>query len=651
MADPILDKVVQDLADARAKHPEEFSKLSPGDLDAYIKEETQGKYGLHDLTDVSPRNLGRSAFEGLTFNFGDELTGLFGGNENEMRLRDALFKKAHPWVDAAANIVGSAPLLAVPGLGEGAEGESIGAALKAGAKAGALSGALYGAGSGENGAQRFVRGATGATAGGLLGAAIPGAIAGVKAAMNPARVASRRLVNAIEASGGVQKLLDELNLARGTGRGDLTMLADLSPQLAREADFAANNSDAALVDAAGKIRGRQRDQAERLLNDVRDKLGGDPVALKRQQELDDATRDWARQAYGALEQQAPTIDASSIASRLTKPGVADAYTHARLAGDITAGSPLDAMIGKLMAANPGVDESTLRSAASAGILGPAAEQASSARSVTFGDLQQLKRILDDRVTKAYRDGNGELAKSYKTIRDEVKGVLVDAVPDYAKVDAQYAAKKELHKAIDRGIEAWDEEDTRQLSDQIKQMTSDELREFRLAMASELIARLRSAKTNQNMAQRLLHGGAALEDKLRIVFGSPEMFDDFMQRLGVEGNTFGRVRGAIGGSETVRRLASAGFDPAEILGSAVAGGPAAVKAKLLASALKSVNAAKVRNTATIAGQHLFTQGGDAIESLLQSLTHPSPLLSQAQTRAALPLTSLFPTLFSMGSKGP
>lgn len=643
MADPILERIVRDLAEARAAHPEEFSKLSKDDLNAFIQEESRGRYGLHDLTDVNLRNLGRSLFQGLSFNFGDELTGLLGGDKEEMRLRDELFRQAHPLADATSGIIGSLPLLAVPGLGEAGEGAEIGAALKAGAKSGALAGALYGAGSGENGAERFVRSATGGLAGGVLGAAIPGALAAGKAAFNPARAATRRLLASVQSSGGIQKLLDELNVVRAAGRGSEVMTTDLSPRMAREGDFAANNSDEALVDAAQKIRGRGRDQASRLLNDVRDVVG-DPIASERQDALARDRIAFGEDAYGRLADQAGDIDIGDLAARLSQPTIKRAYEHARLADNLLAKSPIDAQLQRLMAANPGVDRAALENAARQGLLGDfVKQQAASPRAVSFNDLQQLKRALDGKAGEAYRAGNKPLAESYKTIRDEVKAALTTAVPDYAKVDAQYAAKKELEETIDRGLDAWDEEDSRKLASDIAEMTPDQLREFRLAMASGLIARLRSASTNRDMAARLLHGGAALEDKLRIVFGSPEVFDGFMKKLHVEGEIFGRVKGAIAGSETARRLSAAGFDPTEILQSAVAG-PAAVKAKLLSSLFRALRSSQTHNTARLEGEKLFTQGADAVEQVLQQLAHPQNLLSRAQTRSAIPLTSVLDALF-------
>lgn len=651
--DPIFIKAIRDLVTAQNNAQSAKSVISPQDQDAFMREETGGKYGLGDAqkylstinSDVGFRNVGRSFTQGVLMNYGDEILGKLpaalgggAGNEEDMRLRDQLFKQAHPAISATANIAGGVAPFLVPGVGEveaGAKAAGLGATMARGALTGAVVGGISGSGEGEDAASRLAKGGVGAAGGAILGGTLPALVAGVKS-FSPVNRALSRLSDAVAKSGGTAGVQQAAADATAAGRGGQFMLADASDHLRQAADFAANNSDDALVSMAQKIKARQADASDRLLGDVQQGFGGDPNAAEAQDALQTSRKAFANgpNGYGGIREADPPIDISDIQPYLSKPGVRSAWNLAKQAGDIKAGDPLDGLFQRLSASNPGLTRDAVQSAAESGVLGTdAAAAAQAQRPVTFDDLHGFKQILDDKVENAFRQGNGNLGEAYKTVRDGVISALVKSVPDVAGVDAEYARRMSLERALQAGQDAWDQVDTRGLSKQLAAMTPDQVTQFRTGLASQMVTKLRSAATNRNQAQQLIDMSPALEDKVRAAFGDQATFDKFMTNVQQEAN-LGKLKTVIGGSATARRLQSAGFDPAEIGLTAAMHGPAGMVAAVKAGAAKVMRGAVTRGTASQLSPMLTAQGSAAIDAVLARLQQGGPIVGRFG-RAALP----------------
>jgi hypothetical protein len=402
--DPILSKAARALVAAQQRAQKAGVPIAPEDLDAFVREETKGRYGLPDAqklissidTGINPRNLLRSAVQGATMNWGDEILGkipsVLGGGpgaEEDMRLRGEMFKNANPKTDFTAGLLGSiAPTLLAPE----AEAMSLGAAAGRGAATGAVVGGLSGAGAGEDAHSREVGGAVGGIGGAALGAIVPSLVGGMKYAFSPAARASARMGHAIEQSGGADAVRATVAGMDAAGRGGDVMLGDASAHLRQLTDFAANNSDDVLVPLAKQTAARQRNSAGRLLDDVRQNLaGGDADATLRGEQLKSAKDIWAAgpDGYGGVREANPPVNTAAVQPFLKVPAVMDAWKSARLAGDIKASDPLDNMFNTLVDGK---------------------------RPVTFADMQSFRKILSDKVSAAFSNGQGELANSYKNAR-------------------------------------------------------------------------------------------------------------------------------------------------------------------------------------------------------------------------------------------
>jgi hypothetical protein len=597
--DDILFKAIRELKRELARVPDATRE----EKEEFIRAKTEGKYGYGDAikilakidTDVSPRNVGRSLAQGAAMEWADELVGAFGGSKEEMRLRDELFKKAHPVVDGASRFAGGAATgLLIPG----GTAATVARAAGRGALIGAGAGAASGAGAAEEG-ERGAGAVTGAAVGGAMGGALPFLVGGV-GSLSPRIRAERRVNHAINKSGGKEGVSKELARHVSAGRGDEVMLGDLSDRLRLEADFAANNSDDVFASLAKTTRERQGDMSDRLVQDVKELGRGDANHIARGEAMTEKTRQWAREAFGELRERGADIKGQPVGMGQT------AVPH------------LGAVLQQPVVRNAWQD------AQKVGLIGDMPDLAK----VSLEKLQNVKFDLDDAVTTAFRQGRGNLASRLAEARDELVRVMEVNVPGYKATNAEYGKRMRVVRALEDGAKAWMTNDSRKLASQVKKLSVEELETFRYGMASQLLEQLRSAQTNRDVAAQLMQGGKTLQAKLQVVFGSKQKFDEFMQRVASEAD-LGKMKGAVGNSATARRTAAAGFDPAELGINAATGGASNAVTQMGA---KLARGAMSRRTAAAEGPMLQTKGAPAIESLLQSWQTRDPLLHRMFTNA-------------------
>src|SRR6478609_5908498 len=137
-----------------------------------------------------------SAGDVLSFGFGDEISGLWGGTKDQRNRQKAL-SESNPYATAAGAVggglaMGAGGLRNAGGQISGSSGilsalpsanlpatASLGSKVLAGGLEGAAMGGAYGAGSGENAWDRLSGGVLGGIVGGGIGGAVPAVIQGV----------------------------------------------------------------------------------------------------------------------------------------------------------------------------------------------------------------------------------------------------------------------------------------------------------------------------------------------------------------------------------------------------------------------------------------------------------------------------------------
>jgi hypothetical protein len=636
---PDLVKAARALVAARSKFPdlseEEANQIAQSfgqkadDVVAYIQK-------LQAPNDVSAPFM-----QGATANFADEISGL--GHKlhipgfpsmDEYRLKTELAKAQNPNASTAADLIGGIGSAVATG-GAVPEFQAGGRVASAAANAAAVGGgygALAGAGAGESGAERLHKAATEGVAGAVLGGGI-GAAAGRVAEHTSVGSALRRQLDAIDQSGGFQQIKKRLADFRAAGRSNEVVMADLSPELQNLSDFAAQNDSRTYNNARRILNDRQPDITERILGDVEDIVGKPlPDAEKLADQLKDEKYDWANTAYRNLRGMAGSPDPEAVQKLISLPTIDHMLDQAALADDIKGGGALEKLIQRLRAGSRAPED-----------LAAARQMANSGRRpVSFNDLHQLERALDGKTGVAYHKGNIPLADAYKDVRGQIRALLTATSPDYAKVTAEYAAKSQLQEMLTKGVDTWNKIGVRELTDDLSKLSPDESELFRYGLASKLVDTLRDSNTNRNIAKQIMDKGISMQEKLKVIFGTPEKFDSFMARVHAE-KSMGETRAAIGGSVTHKRDADAMFNPLPALAGA-AYGPHGVMSSLLHHVAGATGKTEQRVVASKVGENLFTQGADKVDALLRKLATPINLLGHRNAtsigQGAGILTSLF-----------
>jgi hypothetical protein len=549
-----------------------------------------------ELTDPNSgiRNVLRSASQGATANFSDELLGLLPswlgggpGAEEDMRQRNAAFQRDNPVASGVANVAGAgAGLLALP--------ELKAATLLGGITKGALMGAgmtsLAGAGAGTD-AQSRITNATDPRSlafGAMLGAFIPATIGGGKYVAGRFGGGSSRLATAIEQSGGPAAVKAKAIEFGQAGLGDVATLGDLSDPLRAASKYAVQNSEEAAMPRIRATQARNAATPQRFLDKLREmtpEFGADPNAPAAQSALDASTAQWANgpKGYGGLRTNNPRVANTVIAPRRGSPAFQQAMEtlnaarrlgvggralqHLQDAADAVAPPPLnptEAAFGSVL--KQPVVRMALQRAKTAGYIGETPEPGSVP---SFEKMMQLKLDVQDAADRAITAGGGksQLGFNLKEAANLIDQHLAEHVPDYANVRAEYHTRMGLSRAFDTGKELFQTGDSRQISDAIANMSPDELHNARLSMASEMVAKLRNPTQAQSFSRQLMNAAAegssesALQEKIQAMFGDRARFDAYMQFAKLN-HELGRMSGAYSGSDTYRNFMSGTTDPIE-----------------------------------------------------------------------------------------
>lgn len=608
-----LARIVSELR--RAQRLAAERQMPPFDeaaIEAYVRQESENRFGFKDVralldqidTRPSTRNLLRSAVQGATMDWGDEALGLVNPEAgDEMRLRGDMFREDEPILDMAAGMAGALPVAggvakALPRLGAMT---GIPAAMSMGAG----SGAVAGAGSAPPGERR-----AGAEAGGVFGALLGtgfGAAGSAYSALSPAEAARRRVAAAAQ--------LDAPEIAARVGAYEASGLspagraadpigADFGPALTQELDNAVTTSPAARVQAASIFGDRQSRRAGRLYGDLASETG-DVVAETEARNYGDDLKRWANEAYGSLREGNARIkftpdEAKDWEQLVKQPVVQDAWRRA---------------------------ENTVK-------IGDMAPRAVS----SFEALQTFKTQLDDAIEANFRKGAGQAAENLKTVRDKLVETMRQKVPGYKKIDAEYARRNGVLRAWEMGKDFWNSPDPRDmvrtLLPQLKRGGDPEqLEAFRRAVASEALAELQRAKTNQSIATQIENMSQAKRDRIKEAFKTPEQFQRYLRLVELEAQQEATNK-VLGNSMTAFRQNNARMDPVELAGGAATGGAGVA----IPAVTRLSSSARQRAVGTRVGELLMQPGIEFNRNMLASALKPDATRLMSSGSYASPIVA-------------
>lgn len=505
---------------------------------------------------------GKSALQGATFGFSDEIIG--GGRallENrpysetvgEERGQLKRFSDAHP--------VGAFATEAAGGLATGGAGIRFGmkmaqrmgakgALAKVGSSAltGASEGAAYGAGKAQGGLAPRTGGAiAGGVIGGVAGSALPAVVKGGQMARNAFRpiddIADERMLSMIENAGDTPSAAAARISARMGRDAKPAMLLDEfgspSVRMARGARAVSPKASDTIDEA---LRARRHGAEERILDDLLETTGG-----KRLNPADALETMAAQRAAEAQRMYGPLMErgvwSEKIKDLATRPSFRQAYGYARRLAEEEDGRvslpPLRALF----------DESGEQTTA-----------------LTLKDWHRIKLAMDDiiHVSKQAQPlkagGKGPTARHLMAeTRAKLIAAIDEQVPEYKGARDAFAGHSAMMRAFDEGSKLWSTPIS-QAQKMVREMGQSERDAFRKGALETVAERVESVGDGQDIARRIAR--STLDKKrLRLLFESDESFEKFTGLMRKEVEMHARSAGVGGNSQTVDKVS----DVATILG--------------------------------------------------------------------------------------
>lgn len=530
---------------------------------------------------------GRGAYQGLTFNFGDELRGLgeaggvkegewnnpiatargaynyFTGDKAAETAYDAAVKREreadklaaeqHPYAYHGAEIVGSLPTtLALPG-GSVARGATLANRVRQGATLGVEYGTLSGAGEGEDAASRLTGAGVGAVTGGIGGAAAPVAAEGVgyalKKTLGPAwnaivgtarggePEAARRVFSALEAdaadiAAGKAEGMTIQQWQAAKAAGEPVTLADLGgPRTQSLLRSSANTSPEGRGAFEKTFNDRFEGQADRVAQDVRNLVSGGANANKTADQLVAEYEKKRAPAYKAAfnHPKAQSMWDSDFEQMAQSPAVQSAIRMATVNGREEAAK---------LGMKPPVNPFKFNQDGTVTLTNPNFKP-----NLQFWDV--VKKNLDsgDRQSQQWAKVLRSKLDSYGTGYDRARGVAANF---FGERDALQAGRTLAGKNTD----------PQAIAQAMRKMSPEEKDLFREGYASDWANRVIGNMRDSRDITKAMFNSPNERKRAEIIFG-PQGLKHLENRMTLE-RVMDGARKALGNSTTARQLIEAGL---------------------------------------------------------------------------------------------
>ena len=500
--------------------------------------------------------FGQQMLQGTTFGFADEIAsgaramtgrGTFDENMAARQLAREDYVQNNPGRAMAAELAGTAPLLAVPFLGKGAMARTAGATglsqlaanaprtarFGAAAAGGAAGGALYGAGAADPG-ERAEGAAEGATIGAVTGPLFQGAvdlaaplarqIPGLRSPERPQQQADDILRRRMDQDNMTPEQLREA--AQRMDARPETIMELSGENVMRLGDQAALFPGDSARMARELAEMRRSGQADRVIADLESAFGTRSSVSEVVGPLQEKMRREAAPLYDRAYQAGGRIVDPEVLNMLRLPAFNQAYNRARRIATYE-GAELPPRLfdndGNLT-----VDALDLRT------------------------LDLIKRGLDDVLYTGRQPGSGIGATERGAIeraRGEFVSRLDELVPEYAQARAAWAGPAQTLESIDLGRQALRlrPED---IAEQVQSMSPSELGAYRFGALDELRFQVLNAADGRD-AYRIVFGSPVKRERLRTLVGEAEFeqLQTQMRREAAIRRTDDTIRG---GSQTAQR---------------------------------------------------------------------------------------------------
>lgn len=493
----------------------------------------------------------RSAAQGLTFSFADELeaalrSGSISGPDyerirNQLREQQKQFKYDYPFVSGSSEFGGAllTPAAGYKMLGEGPAaiqqaitGTTTMGKIGRGAGIGASTGTLTGIGAAEQDIAR--QAATSGIVGGVLGGFLPigvqystGIVKNILTASGigdqPA-AASKLIASALQkdkiSADEAQAILNEMDRI-GVPR---PVLADISKNLQDLAYSSYVIPSSQKAETARFLESRLIDQPSDIVKGLVDRagLGKNVNGYEYLTFLAENQQKAASAKYPKAYNVA--IDARDFRKYVDRPIFNEAYQEAQRR---------------------------------AGVYGqklPDLEQIRNAQFVPTNVLHQMKIGLD-RIVESETDKVTGKVSSYgrdvASVRKEFNDLIKAKNPDYAKANKEFADNERIKSSFELG-QTYQKLDYKEALDKLKKMNDSEKEAFRLGMMADVNARLENFKGG-DFARQIFKSDKQ-KSLMRYAFTDQAKYDEFVKYVDALAMQSKTAKGLMGGSQTGERLA-------------------------------------------------------------------------------------------------
>lgn len=543
-------------------------KPPPPDVDS-----TWGEYG---------KNLLRQAAQGITFNFGDEITAgarsVFGDETYDQALADERsrideFSKRNPWASTAANVGGALVGGGGAGLGLRAASKAGGALgrlatgatnavsanpIGAGGITGAASGALAGFGEGEGGLEnRLTSAGMGALVGGVGGTAAGAVISSLPAlkrvyqervAKDPDAIrasADKEVGKALERSG---KTPDEIKarLQEDRGLGVPSTLMNADDELAKTGEVVVAKGGKGAKALEDEVRGQRNGTQQRTFNNLQKGVTDADFYASEDAILDSLKKTGAAH-YDNAPWMSQEVTDPRILQFLQTPVGKQSFSRAR--------SIIDKE--RIALEMEGKDASHLalkdlftfdKDGNIDGILEGARPD--------LRTLDLMKRGMQSMIDDGFASANGlnkADASGLKKIKDVYLKALDGLSPEYRQARAAYRGDAEVRDALELGKTEFLKMDPQGLERAFKDMSDGEREAYKIGAMKSIRERIFDAVDNADPTKKAGEQVSNMRDKWRILVGDPEKADLMMDAMTREADVVRqgqRITGA-GQSRTAR----------------------------------------------------------------------------------------------------
>jgi len=501
---------------------------------------------------IGSAEFARSAAQGLTFGFADELeaalrSGAISGADyenirNRLRQQQASFRQDYPIAGGLTEFAGgmSLPLgsmkllerASIP-VKEAITGTTLGGQAVRGGVTGAATGALAGVGAAEK--DVGTAGTTSGTIGGVLGATVPLALRGAGGMIKNILVASGIGDQPTAASKLIADALKKDNLTPNEAQAVLQEMERLNVPRPVLADISKSLQD--LAYSAYVVPSAQKDSTLRFLesrmidqpNDIvkglvqRAGLGKNANGYEYLQFLAENQQAMASAKYPKAYSLA--VDARDFRKYADRPVFQQAYEEAQK--------------------RAGVYGDTL----------PDLEQVRNAQFVPTKILHQIKIGLD-RIVESNTDSITGKVTSYgrdvSNVRREFNDLIKAKNPDYAKANKEFADNERIRSSFETGQD-YQRLEFKEAYDKLKKMNDSEKEAFRLGMMADVNKRLENFKGGDFTRQ--IFKSDKQKSLMRYAFTDENQYKDFVQYVDAIERQTKTTKGIIGGSQTGERLAT------------------------------------------------------------------------------------------------